>query len=252
MYIDIHCHLDMCEHESELGGIIGRARTTGVGVILAQGVNPASNRRVVELATQSKEVRCALGLYPIDALALSDEAIEQELDFIREKRNVFTAIGEVGLDFKEDETQHERQIYIFKKAVALAKELGKPLIVHSRKAEEACIEILEQLKAERVVMHCFSGKWKLVEKIIANGWFLTIPTSVISSEHFQRIAREVPLTHLFCETDAPYLHPDKQWPNEPALVVRAYEKLAEIKGIEVEDVAKVIERNYEKVFGKKI
>jgi TatD DNase family protein len=108
--------------------------------------------------------------------------------------------------------------------------------------------LLQEQKAERVVMHCFSGKWKLVERVVANDWFVTIPTSVISSEHFQRIAREIPLKNLFCETDAPYLHPDKGWPNEPSLVVRAYQKLSEIKGIPLEDVKAMLARNYERVF----
>ncbi len=267
MYIDVHCHLDFCEN---LASVITNARAANVKVMIAQGVKPESNRAILELAKYTREIKVALGLYPIDALALTDAAIDTELDFIREKRMSIAAIGEVGMDFKEenslraienqspqdsrdfkeDEKEHDRQRFIFRKIVRLAQELKKPLIVHSRKAEEACIEILEKENAEQVIMHCFSGKWKLVERVVANKWFLTIPTNVTVSEHFQRIAREIPLTHLFCETDSPYLHPDKAWPNEPALVVRAYQELAKIKGIPIEDVAAVLQRNYEKVFGK--
>lgn len=247
MYIDVHCHLDLCEN---LASVITNARAAHVQSMIAQGVKPESNRAILELAKHTREIKVALGLYPIDALTLTDAAIDTELDFIREKRTVIVAIGEVGMDFKEDEKEHDRQKFIFRKIVRLAQELKKPLIIHSRKAEEACIELLEEEKAENVIMHCFSGKWKLVERIVANKWFLTIPTNVTASEHFQRIAREIPLTHLFCETDSPYLHPDKQWPNEPALVVRAYQELAKIKGIPIEDVAAVLQRNYEKVFGK--
>lgn len=271
MFIDVHCHLDFCEKEGTLSTCIERARAAGVTAMVAQGVNPTSNRRVLELARRTGEVKAALGLYPIDALAMNDAEIEKELNFIREKRNEIIALGEVGLDFKEqnslravenqipqdsrgfkeDEKEHERQKDIFKKIIALAAALQKPLIVHSRKAETECIEMLQEQKAEKVIMHCFSGKWKLVEQIVANGWYLTIPTSVVSSEHFQRIAREIPLKNLFCETDAPYLHPDKAWPNEPSLVVRSYQKLAEIKGIPLDDVKAVLARNYEKVFGKR-
>ena len=250
MFVDVHCHLDLCEKESELSGFIERARSSGVRAMITQGVNPESNRRVLALAKQTKEILAAMGLYPIDALTLTDQIIDKELDFIREKRNDVIALGEIGLDFKEDEKEHERQRDIFRKIVMLGKELKKPLIIHSRKAETECIEILEEMKAENVIMHCFSGKWKLVERIVANGWFVTVPTSVINSDHFQRIASEIPLKNLFCETDAPYLHPDKQWPNEPSLVVRAYQKIAEIKGIPLEDVQNVLMRNYERVFGK--
>lgn len=252
MFIDVHCHLDFCEKEGVLAAFIERARAAGVAAIVSQGVNPKSNRRALELARQTKEVKAALGLYPIDTLQLTDGEIDKELDFIRGKRNEIIALGEVGLDYKEDETEHERQKYTFKKTIALALELQKPLIVHSRKAEAECIELLQEQKANKVVMHCFSGKWRLVERVITNNWFLTIPTFVVSSEHFQRIAREIPLKNLFCETDAPYLHPDRAWPNEPSLVVRAYQKLAEIKGIPLEDVKAVIARNYERVFGKVI
>ena len=250
MFIDVHCHIDFCEKEGVLSAFIERARKAQVRTIITNGVNPESNRSALALARSTKEIQVALGLYPIDALTLTDAQIEQELDFIREKRNEIVAIGEVGMDFKEDEKDHERQRDIFRKIVLLAQELQKPLIVHSRKAEEACIDILERMKAEKVIMHCFSGKWKLVERVVAHPWFLTIPTSVIASEHFQRIALEIPLTRLFCETDAPYLHPDKHWPNEPALVVRAYEKLAAIKGVPLEDVQVVLQRNYEKLFEK--
>lgn len=249
-FIDVHCHLELCEKEGNLGAMIGRAREKGVCAIVAQGVNPQANRKVLELAKTYKEVKAALGLYPIDALALSDIQVDKELGFIRAHREEIVAIGEVGLDFKEDETQHERQKEIFRKIIALAKELDKPLIVHSRKAEEACITILEELSAKKVIMHCFCGKWKHAERTIANGWFLSVPTNVTVSEQFQRIASELPLTRLFCETDAPYLHPERLWPNEPALVVQSYEMIAKLKGIPLEDVCDVLIRNYQNLFGK--
>ena len=152
------------------------------------------------------------------------------------------------MDFKEDEKEHERQKKIFKKCISLSIDLDKPIIIHSRKAELECIELLESLKAKKVIMHCFCGKWKLVERIQNNGWFLTVPTSVVKSEQFQRVAREVPLDQLFCETDAPFLHPEKKWPNEPALVVESYMKIAELKKISLEEVTQAIESNYAKLF----
>lgn len=246
-YIDVHCHLEMCEN---LAAVMGRGRAAGVTAIIANGVKLEANRRVLELAKQYKEVKAALGLYPMDALAMSDDEIDKELDFIRMHRREIAAIGEVGLDFKEDEKEHVRQKYILRKIVKLALELDKPLIVHSRKAEEEAITLLEEAKARKVILHCFSGKQSLIRQAYEQGWFVTVPTNVTFSEHFQMLARMVPLSSLFCETDAPYLHPDKQWPNEPALVVRAYEMVAQLKGLSLEDVAIVIARNYEKVFGK--
>lgn len=97
-------------------------------------------------------------------------------------------------------------------------------------------------------MHCFTGKKKLVKRIQNNGWFLTIPTCVVRSFQFQDIAKEVPLSQLFCETDAPYLSPYKDKKNEPAFVIESYKKIAEIKGMDLNEVVNNIWMNWQKVF----
>ena len=128
--------------------------------------------------------------------------------------------------------------------------LDKPLIVHSRKAEKECIELLENSRTKKVIMHCFCGARKLVERIQRNGWFLSIPTNVTYSQQFQQMAKVLPLTMLFCETDSPFLHPSKESNNEPALVLESYKTIALLKGLEIGEVAAAIARNYEKLFGK--
>ncbi len=244
-YIDIHCHLDICENRDE---IIKRAEERGVGIIINQGINPDSNRKSLRYSLESNVVKPALGLYPIDALKMSDPEIEAEIEFIKRKKNLILAIGEVGIDFKEDEFQHERQKDIFKKMIALSKEMGKPIIVHSRKAEEESISILEEMRAKKVIMHCFSGKFNLIKKIISHGWYLTVPTNVKYSQQFQSLAKEVPLAQLFCETDSPYLHPDKLKDNEPSNVIESYNMLAIIKGLPLDDVRAMVWKNYQRVF----
>lgn len=246
-FIDIHCHLDFYSEE-QVKKIVQRARKKDVGIIVCNGVKPESNRKVLELAGKYPEIRAALGLYPTDALALSDEEIDSELDFIRKNSEKIIAIGEVGLDFKETEDK-ERQVGIFEKIIDLALELDKALIVHSRKAEKEVIDLLEKKKAKKVVMHCFSGNFKLVQRIVENGWMMTIPTNVRNSEHFQKVIERVPLENLLCETDSPFLHPDKKENNEPANVVVSYEKIAEIKGLKMGEVERKIEGNFEKLVG---
>jgi TatD DNase family protein len=249
-FIDVHCHLDMTK-EIPIEKIIENAVNNDVKIMINQGVKPESNRKSLELSEKFKEVKCALGLYPIDSLSLSDSDIDEELDFIRKNKDKIAAIGEVGLDFKESEKkeEYEKQIKTFEKIIDLSIELNKPLIVHSRKAELECIETLEKKKAKKVVMHCFSGKFSLVKKIEQNGWFLTIPTSVKNSEHFQKIIKETKIEQLLCETDSPYLHPDKKWPNEPANVIESYKKIAEIKGISLEETKKKIFENFMRLIG---
>ena len=246
-FIDVHCHLDMCENIKK---IIENSRENNVGIIITQGVSFESNRKVLELAEKYPEVKAALGIYPIDALALKDDEINDEIDFIRKNKDKIAAIGEVGLDFKEGQ-DFQRQKEIFKKFVKLSISLNIPIIVHSRKAEEECIRILEELKAKKVVMHCFSGKFKLVEQIAENEWFLSIPGNVKHSQQFQNIAEKINIKNLLCETDSPYLHPEKKWLNEPANVIESYKKIAELKSLNLKEVKAKICGNYLALFGGK-
>ena len=243
-YIDAHCHLDMCE---DVEAIIGRAKEKNVDVIVCNGVNPGSNRQVLVFSSKFKNVKASLGLYPLDALKMSDGEINDELAFIKRNQDKIVAIGEVGIDLKENE-QLERQKWIFYKILFTAKELDKPVIVHSRKAEKEVIDILNEEGMKKVVMHCFSGNFKLIRECIAKGWYFTIPTSVKHSEHFQLLIKEAPLNQLLCETDSPYLHPDKLRNNEPANVIESYKMIAEIKGISMNEVVKSIESNYKRLF----
>lgn len=248
-FADVHCHLEMCE---DISGIISRARESNVKAIVTNGVNPKSNRAALEFSKKYKEVKAALGIYPIDALSLNDSEIDKEIKFIMTERKSILAIGEVGLDFKEDRNSETKQKYVFRKMIELASEIDKPLIIHSRKAEKECVEILESAGAKKVIMHCFSGKRKLVERIYLNGWFLSIPTSIVYNKHFMEIAKEIPLQNLLCETDSPFLHPSKEKNNEPSLVTEGYRMIAQIKGLDLEDVSRIIALNYEKIFGEKL
>ncbi len=232
----------------DIEGLIERMNRFNVGIAISNGVNPESNKKNLYFSEKYPEIKAALGIYPTDALKMSNFEIDSEIEFIRENKENVLAIGEIGLDFKEDLNEYERQKDIFRRFIRLAIELNKPIIVHSRKAEKEVIEILEKLKAKKVLMHCFSGKFSLVDEIIKNRWFLTIPTNVKFSKHFQKIVEKVPIENLLCETDSPFLHPEKLMNNEPALVIESYKKIAEIKKMPLEKVKKKIFENYERLF----
>ncbi len=244
MFIDVHCHFDMLEKQKEA---IEKAIKKGVKIIATNGTNVETNRIQLELASQFPVIKAALGLYPIKALKMSDAELAKELAYIEKNASKIVAIGEVGMDFKESE-DHERQKEIFRKIISLAKKLDKPLIVHSRKAELACIELLEEEKATKVVMHCFSGKLSLARRCADNGWILSIPANVVYSEHFQTVIKQLPIENLLGETDSPYLHPKKEWPNEPANVIESYKKIAELKSLSLKAVEKQLEENYKRLF----
>jgi TatD DNase family protein len=241
-FIDIHCHLDFLSKETDIEKVINDCLRKDVKCIISQGVNPESNRKTLAIAEKYDIVKCALGIYPIDALSLTDEEIDSEIEFIRKNKDKIDAIGEVGIDFKES-NEKERQKKIFQKFIDLSIEINKVIIVHSRKAEIECIEMLEKSGANKVIMHCFSGKLSLVKRIIEKKWSLSIPTSVKNSEHFQKIIELAPIEQLFCETDSPYLHPDKKWPNSPENVIESYKKIAHLKGLDLLEVRAQIYKN---------
>src|SRR3989339_195427 len=226
-FIDIHAHLEFFDN---LDKIIKKAKKRNVKIILANGIDVETNKKVLAFAKEYPEVQACLGIYPANALKLIKKEIDSEIKIINENKDKIIAIGEVGLDLK------------------LAKDLDKPIFIHSRKAEKETVDLLETLNYNKIIMHCFNGKLNLVEKGIHRGWFFSIPASVKFNEQFQEMIKIIPIEQLFCETDAPFLHPDKKFPNEPANVIESYNKIAEIKGIPLADVEKKIEENYRKLF----
>ncbi|HLD97769.1 MAG TPA: TatD family hydrolase [Candidatus Nanoarchaeia archaeon] len=246
MLIDVHCHLDLLEN---IDKIINESRTgKNKFLIVTQGINPENNRKALELSEKYKEVKCALGIYPEDAIKLSDKQISDELKFIEKnvKANKVIAVGEIGLDGTYSNI--EKQKKVFREIVKLAVRLDIPVIVHSRKAETLCVEELEKLKAKKVIMHCFSGNLNLVKRIAENGWFLSIPSNVIFSTHFQEVVKIIKIDNLLCETDSPYLHPEKKFPNNPLNVIYSYKKISEIKKLSLDKVEKNIENNFNRAF----
>lgn len=249
VYIDIHSHIVFYPRE-KIEKIVQNAKKSDVKIILDNGLNKETNRKIISLSKKYHEIKPVLGLYPSDAVKLSKKEIDEEIEFIKNNKEKIVAIGEVGLDLKKDKNLKE-QIKIFEKFIKLSKELDIPIIVHSRKAEEKAIEILEKNSAKKVIMHCFCGKFKLVERIIENKWFLSIPANVTNSEQFQKIVKEIPLENIFCETDSPFLHPKKEKNNEPANVIESYKKISEIKKINLDKVEKKVEENYKRIFKEK-
>ncbi|MEK6894473.1 MAG: TatD family hydrolase [Nanoarchaeota archaeon] len=251
MFIDVHCHLDkLIEEGITAAQAIKNAKSKGVEQMIVNGTDHAQNQIILSLAEKHKQVLPALGIYPTDALKLSEREIDEEIEFIKKNKDKIVAIGEVGIDLKEEELHKtlDKQKNNLRKFVNLAIKLNKPVIIHSRKAELHTIELLEELNAKKVVMHCFSGKMSLVDRIAKNGWFLSIPANSHYSQQFQDVIKRVPIQNLLCETDTPYLHPLKEWPNEPANVIYSYKKIAEIKGIKLEEAEKEIENNFNKLF----
>ena len=243
MLVDVHTHLDDSQF-TDLPEVIERAKKAGLGLIITQGTSLESNKKVLEICKKYSIVKPALGLAPVTFLQTSKEA-DACFEFIEKNKPV--AIGEVGLDNHWIKDRIPEQKVIFEKFIQLAEKHKIPLSVHSRDAELETIEILESSKA-KVIMHCFGGNMKLVKRMADNGWSLSIPTSVVYDNHFQKIVELVDLNQLFTETDAPYLSPWRGKRNEPAFVAESIKKIAEIKKITTKEAEEQIEKNANHMF----
>ncbi|MFH1317321.1 MAG: TatD family hydrolase [Candidatus Woesearchaeota archaeon] len=252
MLIDCHNHIDSKQFQKDIDKVLERAKEAGVKAIINNGLLPESNRKTLELAEKYDLIKAALGLYPVDVLNLkmSDKDIDDEIDFIRKNKNKIVAVGEIGLDYYwvKDDYKRQRQKELFQKMIELAIEIKKPIIVHSRKAEKETIEIIEKSGIKKVMMHCFCGTIELVKRIEKNGWYQSIPCTVVRSSHFQQVVKEVNVNKLLTETDGPYLSPFPGKRNEPANIAVSVKKIAEIKNMDEEETAKNIFMNYQHMF----
>jgi TatD DNase family protein len=259
LLVDAHCHLDHPFFKDDIEQVIENAKKVGIKAIITSGINPESNRKALVLAQKYDIVKVSFGIYPVDALAKEIEIgeypmkpnvfdVDEEIEFIRKNKDKCIAIGECGMDYFWIKGHDEKQKELFFKMIKLAEDVKKPIIIHSRKAEQECIEMLESSTLKKIILHCFSGRKKLMLKARDNGWTFTIPTSIVRSQQFQEMVNSVNISQLLTETDAPYLSPFKEKRNEPAFIAETIKKIAEIKGMDAEEVANNIFMNYQQMF----
>lgn len=251
LLVDVHAHLDYYPDE-EVDGVVSRAKTAGVKAIISNSVDLVSMRKTLELSKKYDFVKPALGLYPPDALGKetgSDKKIDvdEALVFIEKNIKKAIALGECGLDFK-NVVDKDLQVRVFKKQLDIAMKFKKPIIVHSRKAEQEVVDIIEQSGYKNVVLHCFCGKKSLARHAAELGFYFSIPTNVVRSDNLKDLVKIVNINRLFAETDSPFLSPFPDKKNEPAFVLESVKKIAEIKGFTVEETSNNIWLNYQRLF----
>lgn len=251
--VDVHIHLDFKNYEEDLDQLIKECIDKGIKAIIANGVNKESNRKVLEFSKKYDIVKPALGLYPTDVHDLSYEEIDEEIEFIKNSKCI--AYGEVGLDNKyldkgKEEEQKQKQLYTFKKFLALSKKTKIPLIIHSRKAEQEVIELLEESKLKNPVLHCFMGKKKLMMRAADNGYFFSVLPIVNKSQQLQDLVKYVKLKQLLTETDGPFMSPF-EGDSKPHYVSVAIKEIAKIKEIDELEASNIIFMNYLGLFKNK-
>jgi TatD DNase family protein len=247
--IDSHTHLDRSPGtEAEL---VAAARDAGLRRILTVGTDSASCRAAIAAAEAHEEVFAAVGRHPNDSTGY-DDAVTEELRELAQHPRVL-AIGETGLDDYRDYAPRADQERAFSAHMALARETGKPLVIHTRAAEEDTIAMLDrEARGLEVILHCFSMPDRLGE-CLERGWWISFAGNVTypKAQDLAQAAERVPLDRLLVETDAPYLTPQelRKQRNQPAYVVHTARFVAERRGIAYEELEAAVEANAARLFG---
>ena len=256
MIVDSHCHLDDPAFDKDREEVLDRAHEAGVGLLLTIGTGggPPDLEPAIRLADHYEGVYATVGVHPHDARKADAETFER-LKRLAEHSKVI-AIGEIGLDYHYDNSPRDSQRDVFTRQMGIARQLRKPIIIHTRDAWDETIELLEthwRGTGLGGIMHCFSGNATQARRaldmgmLIAFGGILTFSRA----EELRDTASRLPLDRLLVETDAPYLTPApfrKIRRNEPCYVVETARKLAELKQRTFEEIAQVTTVNFRRLF----
>lgn len=245
--IDTHAHLDACADSP--GELLARARAAGVSRVVAVGSGIESSRATLAIADAEEGVSCALGIHPHHAGDGDSERFDELRELLRRPHAV--ALGEIGLDYYRDYAPREMQKRVFTEQLELATELGLPVVVHTRAADEDTAELLRTF-AGTVVMHCFSSPG-LLSVALDRRYYVSFAGNVTypKAQELREAAVQAPADRILAETDCPYLAPQpvRGKTNEPAYVVHTMRVLADARGESADELAARIDDNATRAFG---
>ena len=254
MLVDSHCHLDRLDLERlglTMDEVIAHAASQGVTQILSVGIDLETAADVIAIAEQYPAVYASVGLHPSEQVEIEpDKAAYLQLA-CHEK---VIAIGEMGLDYYYNDTGLENQRDRFARQIQVARELNKPIIVHTRDAQEDTIAIMRTEQADAVggVMHCFTESVAMARQALDLGFYISFSGIVTfkNAENVREVARMVPMDRLLVETDSPYLTPVplRGKPNQPANVKHVADFLADFRGESVAELVASTTRNFQRLF----
>ncbi|MBU2870456.1 YchF/TatD family DNA exonuclease [Colwellia sp. E2M01] len=253
MFIDSHCHLDRLNlslHDNNLDNVIKSATDAKVDKLLCVSVTLADFPNMAEQTAKYDNVLLTCGAHPLNQ---EDEIIPEQLLTLSDNERVI-AIGETGLDYHYAPETKALQLDSFKKHIKVAKQLNKPLIIHTREAQEDTLALLRSEGASEVggILHCFTESWDMAEQAIALGFYISFSGIVTfkNATALREVAALVPDDKFLIETDSPYLAPvpHRGKENQPAYVAEVAKHLASIRGQSVEEIARLSSDNFNRLF----
>ena len=251
MLFDTHAHMDDRAFDMDREELLASLPEKGVGLVMNPGCSLESSRNAVTLANRYDSVYAAVGSHPDAADEVDDRVLEEYRKLCKENPKV-KAIGEIGLDYYYEDIPREIQLRAFRMQMELARELGLPVIVHEREAHEDGMKIVEEFPTVTGVFHCYSGSAEMAKWLVSRGWYIGF-TGVLTFKNARKaleVAASIPLDRIVLETDCPYMSPEpfRGKRNDPGKLYRMAEKLAELRGLSLEEVHRITSENGKRLY----
>lgn len=251
MLFDTHAHYDSSRFDQDRHQLLSAMEENGVGRILNAGCDLPSSRAAIELAHQYGFIWAAVGSHPDDADHVDGALLDEYRRLAADGR--VAAIGEIGLDYHYEDVPREIQKIAFTRQLDLARELRLPVIVHEREAHGDAMEIIRRYPDVIGVFHCYSGSLDMARELVKLGWYVGF-TGVLTFKNARKaleVAENVPLYRLLLETDCPYMAPEpcRGRRCNSTMMVRTAEKLAELRGVSLEEISRITWENGSRLFG---
>jgi TatD DNase family protein len=252
--IDAHIHFSDPEYTQHIDELVIEAKDSSVAALVSNSMDLKSSIENLKIAEKyTNLIYPALGIHPWNVNILQENELEEVVKLIREnaERQMVTAIGEIGLDYKYQATWN-KQLAVFDRMLNLAEKLDLPVIIHSRGTTEKIVEMLPSYNLTRVLLHWFSHPMSALYKAIEHGYFITEGPPVAYSNGIREVVKRTPVTNLLTETDGPVTYRKPPYDGRmtsPSFIRTVVEAIAEVKNMTVVDVAEQIAKNFETFFG---
>ncbi len=251
MLFDTHAHLDSGAFRRDLPDILARLPGQGIGLLMNPGCDLPSSQAACALARENPWIYAAVGLHPDAADQISPAVVDTLAQLVKDNPKV-KAIGEIGLDYHYEDVPRQQQQACFRQQLALAQELGLPVIIHQREAAQDTLDILGEFPQVTGVFHCYAGSAEMAVQLTRRGWYIGF-TGVITFKNARKLvetALAIPLDRMVIETDCPYMAPEpfRGKRNDPGYLYRMAQRLGELRGLSQEEMEQITMENGKRLY----
>ena len=251
MLFDTHAHMDDRAFDEDRKELLENLPNQGIQLLMNPGCSLASSYNTDKLSREYDYIYAAVGSHPDVADEVNEEVLEEYRKLCKLNPKI-KAIGEIGLDYHYEDIPREIQLKAFRMQMELARELGLPVIVHERDAHEDGMKVVDEFPDVTGVFHCYSGSAEMAKELVKRGWYIGF-TGVLTFKNARKaieVASAIPLDRIVLETDCPYMSPEpfRGKRNDPGKLYRMAEKLAEIRGLTVEEIHNITTGNGKRLY----